>query len=52
VNTETEESPQKSTITTPAVENKSIPSTPATPADETSLPSQTNSSSNIRVSGK
>jgi hypothetical protein len=51
VNTETEESPKKPT--TPVVEQKSneTKSITPTPADQTSLPSQTNSGSNVRVSG-
>ena len=57
VNTETEESPKKSIATTPEVKQKSsetkpVTPTPTTPADETSVPSQTNSGSNVRVSGK
>jgi len=54
VNTETEESPKKSTTTTktPVVEQKPIASAPTTPAGETSSPSQINSGSNVRVSGK
>jgi hypothetical protein len=52
VNTETEESPKKPT--TPIVEGKSneTKSVTPTPVDETSATSQTNSGSNIRVSGK
>lgn len=51
--TETEESPKKPTskVTTPVVEQKSVPTTPATPVDETQPSSQPTSGSNIRVSG-
>jgi hypothetical protein len=40
------------TTTTPEVKQKPITPTSAPPADETSLPSQANTGSNVRVSGK
>lgn len=52
VNTETEESPKKA-AKTPDVEQKPVPTTPVAPStDEPAASSQTNTGSNIRVSGK